>query len=249
MTKIRWGALCWILCAMVYPAQLAAALQWPQKYSWTQNLISDLGVTACGIYDAGTRVERGICSPWHLMANASTVGNGLLLAAGCALLWSAWPNLRLGRIALGFLTAGGLLLAAVGLLPLDLHPDGHNAAALLQAVFQWCGMGLLILAVRGTSEYRAVAGLTAAVLLVSVAGFALFITAVGGQPAVPGLGLGLTERIAFDSLNLWGVGTALLLLRIQPIQPAALSPESSAAASDAASEVRSHQWKTPSGGN
>ena len=110
-------------------------------------------------------------------------------------------------------------------------------------------MGLLILAVRSKSEYRAVAGLTAAVLLVSVVGFALFITAVGGQPAVPGLDLGLTERIAFDSLNLWGVGTALLLLRIQPIQPAALSPESSAAASDAASAVRSHQWKTPSGGN
>lgn len=214
MTKIRWGALCWILCALTFPAQIIAALQWPQAYSWSSNLISDLGVTSCGIFDPGTDVERMICSPWHLLANASTVANGLLITAGSLLLWSAWPKRRQGHWAMGLLAAGGVLVACVGLLPWNLQPEEHDVAALLQALFQWAGMIVLVFAVRGEARYRKIAVATALGTLVSIAGFMVFINGLGGGQT-PGLGLGTAERLAFDSLTLWGVAVGCLLLGIR----------------------------------
>ncbi|WP_341395635.1 DUF998 domain-containing protein [Arthrobacter sp. G119Y2] len=218
MTRIRWAAWCWILCVLTFPAQVLAALQWPQKYSWSSNLISDLGVTACGLYNPGTGVERLICSPWHLLANGSTVANGLLLAAGSALLWSAWPNRRQGQWAMALLLVGGLLVSAVGLLPWDLYPAAHETAALLQAFCQWAGMVVLILALGRGSRLAAVSRATALALLVSVAGFILFLSGVGGGKE-PILGLGAAERLAFDSLTLWGVAVGCLLLRLPAGRP------------------------------
>lgn len=218
MTRIRWAALCWILCALTFPAQILAALQWPQKYSWSSNLISDLGVTACGLYNAGTGAERMICSPWHLLANGSTVANGLLLAAGSALLWSVWPNRRQGRWAMALLLAGGLLVSGVGLLPWDLYPAAHEAVALLQAFCQWAGMAVLILALRRETGFSAVSRVTALALLVSVAGFILFLSGVGGGES-PVLGLGAAERLAFDSLTLWGAAVGCFLLRLPAGRP------------------------------
>lgn len=218
MTRIRWGALCWILCALTFPAQILAALQWPQTYSWSSNLISDLGITACGVYNPGTEVERMICSPWHLLANGSTVANGLLLAAGSALLWSAWPNRRLGRWAMALLIGGGLLVSGVGFLPWDLYPAAHEAVALLQAFCQWAGMIVLIFALRTGTGRSALSRATSLGLLVSIAGFILFLGGVGGDGA-PVLGLGAAERLAFDSLTLWGVAAGCLLLRRPPGRP------------------------------
>ena len=214
MMKTRWGALCWILGALTFPAQILAALHWPQPYSWSSNLISDLGVTVCGTFNAGTGVERMICSPWHLLANASTVANGLLITAGAVLLWSVWPRRRQGQWAMGLLAAGGLLVAGVGLLPWNLYPAAHEAVALLQAVCQWAGMILLVCALRGGRRYRTLAGATALGVLVSMGGFVLFLSGIGGAGS-PALGPGTAERIAFDSLTLWGVAAGSLLLRVQ----------------------------------
>jgi hypothetical protein len=163
-------------------------------------------------------VERYICSPAHLLANGSTVANGAFLTAGAVLLWSAWPRPRSGRIAMAFLAAGGLLVIAVGLLPWDLQPAAHDVTALAQAAAQWMGMITLVLALRGTRAARRASVLTAVSVLVSVLGFVLFIDAIGGGPSLA-LGLGLTERIAFDTLTLWGAAMGLVLLRTPGGQP------------------------------
>ena len=210
MTKLRWGATLWILGLLILPAQIISAAAWPERYSWSSNFISDLGVTTCGAFDVGTRVERYICSPAHLLANGSTVANGVFLTAGAILLWSAWPRPRSGRVAMVFLAAGGLLVIAVGLLPWDLQPAAHDVTALAQAGAQWIGMIILVLALRGTAS-RWASALTAVSVLVSVLGFVLFIDAIGGGPSLA-LGLGLTERIAFDTLTLWGAAMGLGLL-------------------------------------
>jgi len=191
--------------------QVIAAAQWPQAYSWTANTISDLGVTSCAVFDAGTRMERYICSPAHLLANAATVANGVLLSLGAVLLWSSWPRRRTGQAAMAILVLSGVLLALVGIFPWDLYPEAHNLAALTQAPLQWAGMVVLVFALRGSSSARWRAALTLACLLISVAGFALFIDAIVGGPSTA-LGAGLAERIAFDTLNLWTVALGLVLL-------------------------------------
>lgn len=211
MTRLRLGATLWVLCLLTFPAQVLAAAQWPSPYSWSSNLISDLGVTACGTYDAGTRVERYICSPAHLLANGATVANGILLAVGAILLCSAWPRRRTGRAAMVFLVVGGLLVAAVGLLPWDLQPEGHDVAALAQAAVQWIGMLILANALKGGAAARWASALTLASLTLSIAGFVLFIDAIGGGPSIS-LGLGITERLAFDTLTIWGAALGLILL-------------------------------------
>ncbi|CEA07960.1 hypothetical protein BN1051_01294 [Arthrobacter saudimassiliensis] len=144
----------WILCLIAFPAQLAAALQWPRPYSWRANTISDLGVTGCATFDIGTRMERYICSPAHVLANAGTVANGALLALGAVLLWSAWPHRRSGRAAMALVAVSGVLLMLVGFLPWDQQPEAHNLAALAQAPVQWAGMVCLVFALRGGSAAR-----------------------------------------------------------------------------------------------
>lgn len=211
MTRLRCGATLWVLCLLTFPVQVLAASQWPSPYSWPTNLISDLGVTACGTYDAGTRVERYICSPAHLLANGATVTNGILLALGAILLWSAWPGRRTGRAAMVFLALGGLLVAVVGILPWDLQPEGHDVAALAQAAVQWVGMIILATALKGSTPARWASAVTMAGVVLSIVGFVLFIDAIGGGPSIS-LGLGITERLAFDTLTIWGAALGLILL-------------------------------------
>ena len=211
MTRLRWGATPWILAALVYPMQAIAAAQWPQAYSWTANTISDLGVTACRTFDAGTRVERYICSPGHLLANGSTIANGAFMAVGAILLWSAWPRQRAGKTAMSFLAAGGVLVMLVGFLAWDIHPEAHDAVALAQALMQWIGMAVLAFALKGSTAARWALALTLASLALSIAGFALFIDAISGGPSIS-LGLGITERLAFDTLTIWGAVLGVILL-------------------------------------
>ena len=215
MTRVRWGAASWILCLLAFPMQFIAAAKWPQPYSWRSNLISDLGVLGCGVFDAGTQVERYVCSPAHALANGATIANGLLLAIGAVLLWNAWPNRRSGHTAMVLFFLGGILVGFVGALPWDQYPDAHNSAAFLQAVVQWAGMFCLLGAVRGVPPARGAAALTLFCLVVSVIGFGLFILALGtGSTQL--LGPGISERMAFDVLTLWGAGMGLILLHSPP---------------------------------
>lgn len=194
------------------PAQLLVAAQWPRPYRWGSNLISDLGSTMCGIADAGARVERYVCSPWFVLANAATIVSGLLLALGALLLWSFWPRRRSGRAASVFLMLGGLGVVGVGLVPWDTDPELHNLLALVQAPLQWVGMAFLACATWNTSVPRLVPRVTVAAGIVSVVGFALFLGVVAGEAPL-GLGLGVSERIAFDTLTIWSVivGASLLV--------------------------------------
>lgn len=211
MTRLRLGAMLWVLCILTFPAQVLAASQWPTPYSWASNFISDLGVTSCDLFDAGTRVERYICSPAHLLANGATVANGILFAVGAILLWSVWPRRRTGNVAMVFLAGGGLLVAAVGVLPWDVYPEGHDVAALAQAAAQWIGMLVLAMALRGSATARWASALTLTSVILSIVGFVLFIDAISGGPSVA-LGIGVTERLAFDTLTMWGAAMGLILL-------------------------------------
>jgi hypothetical membrane protein len=225
MIRLRWGALFWILGLLSFPAQLIAAAQWPQRYSWTSNFISDLGVTTCGTVDQGSLMERYICSPAHSLANGSTIAIGATLTIGALLLWSAWPRRRQGSIAMAFLAVSGTLVVLVGALPWDLFPDAHDLLALASVAAQWVGMIVFVFAIRGNTTFRWISVLTIASVIISSIGFVLFIDAMdGGQSAT--LGLGITERIAFDTITLWSAATGIILLNVLPNARIEAEPQS-----------------------
>ena len=63
----------------VAEAAVIAAWSGPEPYSRTTGFISDLGAVSCGIYE-----DRAVCSPLHLLMNASFVVQGLALGPRCA---------------------------------------------------------------------------------------------------------------------------------------------------------------------
>lgn len=211
MTRIQWGAMLWVLAALALPLQAIVAMLWSPPYSWSTNFISDLGVTSCGVFDVGSPVERSICSPAHVLANASTVANGALLATGAVLLLTTWPRRRTGNAAMLLIAAAGLFVAIVGFLPWNLYPPAHDNAAFGQAVAQWAGMIVLVFALRGNPDMRWMSTLTVTSLAVSMIAFVFFVDATSKEPSVA-LGVGITERVAFDILTLWGMGMGILML-------------------------------------
>ncbi len=214
----RWvvGGWCWAGVGLLIPVQLVVAAAWPTPYSVTANAISDLGVTSCGTFTEGGALARQVCSPWHPLMNAMTVLAGVALCAGAALLLDAWPRRGWGGAAMGATAAGGLALVAVGLLPWDVAPDGHDVAALAQGVLQWLAMVFLVLAVGGPGGRRrpwpAVRVVTSLTLLLSVVGLVLFLDVVVGGTGL-GVPFGLAERLAFDTLTLYSVYLGVLLVR------------------------------------
>lgn len=187
------------------------------------NLISDLGATMCGIADEGSRVERYVCSPGHVWANAATALNGLLLVAGAVALWAVFPR-KVARAGLVLLMLGGALVVGVGLTPWNLQPDLHNLFALVQAPVQWVGMILLAVGMPRLIVGRGLPVITVVAVALSVVGFALFVLAVGGDPWAVAIGAGFTERLAFDTLTLWGGLVGIVLLARAPRETAIRTP-------------------------
>lgn len=99
----------------------------------------------------------------------------------------------------------------VGFLAWDVYPEAHDAVALAQALMQWIGMAFLVFALKGSTAARWASALTLASVTLSIAGFVLFIDAISGGPSIS-LGLGITERLAFDTLTVWGAVLGVILL-------------------------------------
>lgn len=206
MNRYRAGAVAWMASAVLFPVQLLVALRWPQGYSLKDNVISDLGVTACGLFSEQGRQVRDVCSPWHPLFNVGLVASGVLIMIGAVLLHGWWDS-RSGRAGTALMVLVGFLISLVGLAPWDTYPELHDSVALGQAVAQWLAMGLLAVAA-GSGRFRR---LTIVAVLVSIVGFTGFLAVLEGAE-VPWLGLGGTERLSFDILSLWIalVGVALL---------------------------------------
>lgn len=197
----RTVAALWVSTVLYWPAQVLVARAWPTPYSWRDDVISALGAATCTEY----------CSPDHGVMNATFVAVGVLTAAGAALLV---PQTT-GRDRTGWLliAASGLATSAVGFLPLDVSSAAHNLAAQIHWTLQVAGM--IVLATGSVGRDRRALGLAVACTAAAVIGGAAFLT-----PGTWGLGAGLSERIALDSLNVWTIGMGVLLLRgLPPVSP------------------------------
>lgn len=203
MTSKRAGALLWILTLAYWPLALLVASRWPERYSWSEHYISDLGATQCGVVvDDGPL--RSVCSPEHGWWNAGIVALGVLTVLGAVLLSR---GRRTGeRVGLLLVMAGGLAVVVTAVVPFDVDKDVHDLAALAQFALQIAGMLVLAFTLR-TRGRAAFVVLTLLMVVVSVAGFVAFLT-----EGHHGFGVGTVERVAFDALTLWTVVAGLFLV-------------------------------------
>ncbi len=197
------GGACWAVGVVQYAvAQIVAAAAWTRPYSLTNNYISDLGNTACGMFHVPHGTPYYVCSPDHGAMNASFVIFGVLTIAGAVLLRRIWPAGHLARWALGLWVLSGLGKIIVGLVPENTHIGLHLLGA-LDVPLGSVAILLLSLAIRRTSHTIALIG-----IVVAVVGLVGTVLSTGGEFAGSsfsylGLGVGGAERLASYPGSLW----------------------------------------------
>lgn len=183
----------WIATILYWPLQVLVSRSWTTPYSWRDDVISALGAATCTDY----------CSPDHVVMNATFVAVGGATAAGAALLV---PRSRgVERTGWVLVALSGIATCAVGFLPLDVAPVPHAVAAQVHFGLQIAGM--LCVAGPLARRHRVAAGFTVAVAATAVVGGVAFVT-----PGNWGLGAGVTERIALDTLNVWTIAMGVMVL-------------------------------------
>src|SRR5215217_702957 len=208
------GGASWILTLLYFIGQLVAQAAWKTPYSLLDNRVSDLGNTGCG----RTLANAYICSPLHVVMNATFVVTGVLILLGLFLTRSIWPRRRLttwGLILLGVAGVGRIL---IGLSPENVNVLFHVIGALNIPTGN-AAMILLGLAIwhehLGRRSRRASKrdphGASAASGAIELAWFSVLSGVIGflGLLVGPflviltGHGGGLAERIALYPLIIW----------------------------------------------
>ncbi|WP_378741635.1 DUF998 domain-containing protein [Nocardia brasiliensis] len=219
--RLKTGAVLLVLTVTYYIAELIVAARWPQPhpYSWTDNMISDLGVPECfgdmGQYGAAT--PRYICSPWHALMSTEFVLLGILVLAAALLLAPLLPKTPLGRSIpiLAAVNCVGIVL--VGIFPGSAGevPGGNQLRAVLHPAGAYLellsGIAIMVIVARLYRPYRAYTAVTFALLVVSVIGVIASLA-----PGHLGLGAGGAERLAIDPFVLWRICTGVAVLIALP---------------------------------
>ncbi|HEY5196725.1 MAG TPA: DUF998 domain-containing protein [Solirubrobacteraceae bacterium] len=196
----RTGPVLWLVSAQYFAVQVVVAGDWADGYSWSANLISDLGNTACRRYDG-----RPVCSPLHVLMNASFVVLGLTMLAGAILISRALAGDRTSRAAFACLGVAGVGTVVVGLFPENAIAGLHQAGAALPFVLG--NLGVLLLGISPTDLPDPVRRLTLLGGVVGLVGLVLFVSHTH-----VGLGAGGIERVAAYPQDVWMIGFAGYLL-------------------------------------
>ena len=160
-TRFYAGALALLSVLQYFVAEAAVIGAWAgqQPYSRRAGYISDLGAVGCGVFDG-----RDVCSPAHVLMNASFVVQGIGMMVGALLLGTALlctaarPGARFAlapasRVTWAAAIAARALTAAagagagtvlVGLVPEDAGSVWHAVGAILY--FAAGGLALVLLA-------------------------------------------------------------------------------------------------------
>ena len=170
-TRANIGGWAQLSVVQYFVAESAVIEAWagPQPYSRATGFISDLGAVSCSVYE-----DRAVCSPLHVLMNASFVVQGLALILGAVFLTAgllcvaARPGVHAQRfhtataddeprtrvlakpwimaVAIRILTGvSGLGTVIVGLVPEDVGSPWHFAGALM--FFIGGGFALLLLGI------------------------------------------------------------------------------------------------------
>ncbi|MFQ6398948.1 DUF998 domain-containing protein [Nocardia sp. KC 131] len=223
-TRTKAGAALLILTISYYLVELIVAARWPvpHAYSWSQHMISDLGVPECigGIRQYGDNALEGryICSPWHALMSAEFVLLGVMVLAAAVLLSPMLPKTPLGK-ALPYLAAMNCLsMVLVGTFPGSSGEitGGSRVRAVLHPLGAYLELlsGIAIMAIVAYlyRSYRGYTAVTLALLAVSAVGV---VAGLGSSHL--GMGPGAAERLAIDPFVWWRIITGVTLL-IAPVR-------------------------------
>jgi hypothetical membrane protein len=191
LTLRECGALLWICCLQFFLAERLTSHVWWLPYSYSRNYISDLGALHC---------HSLICSPRHALMNGSFVLQGLLIALGAMLSWSAFRGLA--KIGLGLLLISGLGVLLVGLVPEDSNTSLHTAGAAAHFLAGGLGIGVIGASSLLRRWKESIGWISLLVALVVLGATAL----AGGSDASTWQllgGIGTIERIAAYGIILW----------------------------------------------
>jgi hypothetical membrane protein len=196
------GAGCWTVSIAFFVVQAIVQAASARPFSFTTNLISDLGNTACG---------PAVCSPLHDLMNGTFIAVGLLHWGGAATTWRAWPAGMRSRIGLVLLALAGWGLAYAGVFPENVAPEMHRFGALLGLVS--LNVSMLLLGSVLLEAARAVGVLALLSGIVGLVALVLFIS------QVPGLPTGIWERLAdFPSAAIVVFMGAFILIRVVKVR-------------------------------
>jgi hypothetical membrane protein len=212
----RLGALAWVLAIQFFIAQAIVQSAWATPYSLAANYISDLGNTTCGPYPAGSGPY--VCSPWHVLMNASFILLGASILLGAILTRRAFPPGRISAAGLLLVALAGPGLVLVGLFPEDVNIAPHSLGAAAQFISGGLGMVVLGIALVAAHRHPLLAGYSIVSGLVGLLATGLF---VAGQYL--GLGIGGMERVAAYALPLWMIVAGAVFRRASAISR--LAPE------------------------
>jgi hypothetical membrane protein len=141
LSRVRIGGLAWILGAIQFlVAMIVVQLAWTTPYNAADNAISDLGAVTCHENPLGTSY---VCSPLHVVFNASIIGFGILIALGAIACRPALPSGRVAACACAILTIAGAGAALVGIFPEDTIGLAHALGATM--AFAGSAVALILL--------------------------------------------------------------------------------------------------------
>ncbi|KRB78377.1 hypothetical protein ASE01_03630 [Nocardioides sp. Root190] len=201
-------ATTWALQASYVVAEIVIGLRASGGYSFVDHTISELGSTTCRAVDGGAV----LCSPWHGAMNAVFVVFGVSLALGAWQLRRVRPPGRAATASLVLWILAGVSSVAVGLTPLDRHPDLHAAVAVW--VFGAQPLALVLLGLGLRAAYPRFGGTTVAVGALSLVGSVGFLLLLHSDS-----GSGAFERLALWPGYVW-VCVIAWCSRTRPSAPA-----------------------------
>jgi hypothetical membrane protein len=190
-TRLRLGALLWLLTLQFFVVETVVQAQYELSYSRADDVVSLLG----------SSVSSG-----QLLMNVSFVVQGGLILAGLVLLRPALLG-RGGQVATAMLAAAAIGVVVVGLFPLGDDDTSHRFGAFLYLVGSGVGLIGLAYAVRTRSE--ALGTVLALLGLFTAAMSVFYLAGVTGF-----LGEGGTERAAAYPLPIGLALTGVGLLRV-----------------------------------
>lgn len=174
-----------------FVTQLIVALAWTMPaYDFFKYAISDLGNTACELYD-----DRVVCSPYHTWMNASFVVLGLTMIAGSALIYQMFKKNSGSLVGFCFMALAGLGTVLVGLFPENTVAELHTLGAGLAFLIGNLALIILGLSLDLPKLFRYYTLLSGIVAL-----FALILLVTENYL---GLGFGGMERLTAHPQTVW----------------------------------------------
>jgi hypothetical membrane protein len=195
--RVRLGAVLWIAGAVQFVLTMVVVqLAWTTPYDIATNAISDLGAVSCAENSMGTSY---VCSPLHVVFNASIILFGVLVAVGALATRPGFPPTRSSAWASPILVVAGSGALLVGLFPEDTIGTLHALGATMAFVGSSAAMLLFAVSMSGRPRWSGYRQLSLGCGLFSGA----TIVASGIRESWGPIGFGGLERMIVAPAILW----------------------------------------------